>query len=142
MKTVSQRLARIIILTTVIMLTISACAHRPPTPQEQLQDFVRDAVRQLKLDAPQKEKLDLLAKALRSAIEKSQSEGGPLLDKLIGDIASARWDESFITLLQDLQRLMTDEVGPEVIKSLVEFYASLSWEQKGRFTDWLKGMQK
>ena len=125
------------ILTLILVGT--GCAHRQPTPEEQLHEAVRDLAHQLRLDASQEEKLALLADAWRAGREKVESEGAPLLDDLFASIESARWEESLLTRLRAARQVMTDDVAPQVIRRLVEFHASLSREQKDRFAEWLKG---
>jgi len=127
-----------VVLTATLALAGSGCAHREPTPEERLHEAVQDLAHQLRLDASQEEKLELLADAWRAGREKVESEGAPLLEDLFASIESARWDESLLTRLRAAGRVMTDDVGPQVIGRLTEFYASLSREQKDRFAEWLK----
>ena len=127
------------ILTVTLALVGSGCAHRQPTPEERLHEAVRDLAHQLKLDASQEEKLELLADAWRAGREKVESEGAPLLEDLFASVESSEWDESLLARLRAAGRVMTDDVGPQVIGRLTEFYASLSREQKDRFAEWIKG---
>ncbi len=139
MMTIPRRFVLTVILTATLALAGTGCAHRPPTPEERLHEAVRDLAHQLKLDASQEEKLELLADAWRAGREKVESEGAPLLEDLFVSIESARWDESLLTRLRAAGQVLTDDMAPQVIGRLAEFYASLSREQKDRFAEWLKG---
>ena len=135
-----QRFVTSLIVMGIMFSVITGCAHRPPTPEERLQAFVQDMIHKLRLDASQEEKLELLSKAVRKAMKKAKSDGGPFLDKLMSALSDARWDESLLTLLRDLKELLTDEVGPEIVKRLADFYLSLSATQRDKFSDWLENL--
>ena len=128
-----------VILTATLALASTGCAHRQPTPEERLHEAVKDLAHQLKLDASQEEKLELLADAWHAGREKVESEGAPLLEDLFASVESSEWDESLLARLRAARQLITDDVGPQVIGRLTEFYASLSREQRDRFAESFKG---
>ena len=141
MSLTQHNFVRFIIIALSLAIT-AACAHRPPTPEERLQAFIQDMIHELRLDASQEEKLELLSKALRSAMETAQAEGGPMLDRLLKALSDAHWDASLLTVLRDLAQLLADDVGPEVLTRMADFVMSLSANQRHQFSDWLNSLSE
>lgn len=138
MKVDIQRFIYALTLFGLIAAVTAGCMHRQPTPEELLQNFLRKTVHQLKLDAPQEEKLRLLGEALQAARETLESDIVPVMKSLFADIRSAHLDRSLISQLQKLGKLISSDMAPQIIKRLTEFYTSLSGEQRDRLGKWLK----
>lgn len=138
MNPVNQRFIFALVLFVTITMVGTGCVHRQPSPEELLQNFLRQTVHQLKLDASQAEKLKLLGQALQAGRETLESDIVPVLKSLFADTRSALSDGSFIEQLQKIGELISSDIAPQIIKRLTEFYISLSGEQKERLGDWLK----